>query len=348
MLAAEDDLVDSYARGELTIEERLRFEKKFLTSAHGRGRLQFARALAGVVREARSIEPASPSALHFRLFQGSRAALRIATVSAALLVVVVVSSLVLDRQRMSNELRNLRAQSVELWKQNQELQRAQQELQSTQYDQPKQREDDTTRTTRASKVARPKIAINHQSVTNTEDATLGVSFAPQRITQLPLNANNVASLLTLQPAATPSGSVSGARADQTKVALGGVVISNLPVLGRAFEDTLTLRTGIPTSISLPTSVSNEWIRLRLILDGAAQHTDYRATVQAADSSPVFSVDWVEPVTPQQTVIDTPVIPTTNLPSGDYRLLLLGKEPAGSFVRIADYAFKVVTKVSPGP
>ena len=357
MLAAEDDLIDSYARGELTTEEQWRFENYYLRSAREGTRIKFARAFAGAVSDAGPLESTTPPALLFSSFQVSAHVLRIAGLSVAVLAAVVLSWLVLDRMRMSNELRDLRAQSAELRKQSEELQRAQ-------CDQQKQREDSATRTNRENKLASPKIAINsrgttylaprnemkptHTSVTNTQDATLGASFDRERITELPLNAKNVANLLTLQPTVTRTGTVSGGRADQANATLNGVGVTEASIPGSEFEDPLTLRVGIPGLVSLPRPPSNGWIRMRLILESAAQHTDYRATVQAADGHPVFSVDWIEPVTPDQTAIDTPIIPTTDLPLGNYRLLLLGKEPAGSFVKVADYSFRVLGSLSPGP
>ena len=47
----------------------------------------------------------------------------------------------------------------------------------------------------------------------------------QQITQLPLEARNVATLLTLQPGVTREGYVTGARADQSNVTLDGVDIN---------------------------------------------------------------------------------------------------------------------------
>jgi hypothetical protein len=52
MLSAEDDLIDAYARGELSTEQRRLFEKQFLSSADGCERLRFARTLAEAVGEA--------------------------------------------------------------------------------------------------------------------------------------------------------------------------------------------------------------------------------------------------------------------------------------------------------
>jgi len=64
-------------------------------------------------------------------------------------------------------------------------------------------------------------------------------------------------------------------------------------------------------------------------------------IKTADGRHVTSVDWIEPITPNQTIIDTPVISTGDLPSGDYVLVLMGKEPDGSFVKVAEYSFKLI-------
>ncbi|HUR36268.1 MAG TPA: TonB-dependent receptor [Terriglobales bacterium] len=60
---------------------------------------------------------------------------------------------------------------------------------------------------------------------NKQDATLGNTFVAQQITQLPLEARNVTSLLTLQPAVTSAGYVAGARSDQSNITLDGVDIN---------------------------------------------------------------------------------------------------------------------------
>ena len=61
---------------------------------------------------------------------------------------------------------------------------------------------------------------------NTQDATLGNNINTYQITQLPMEARNVLSLLTLQPGVTPEGYVAGARSDQSNVTLDGVDINN--------------------------------------------------------------------------------------------------------------------------
>jgi hypothetical protein len=60
---------------------------------------------------------------------------------------------------------------------------------------------------------------------NTTDASLGNTFERQRITELPLNANNVVGLLSLQPGVTRGGYVNGGRADQANVTLDGVDVN---------------------------------------------------------------------------------------------------------------------------
>lgn len=85
----------------------------------------------------------------------------------------------------------------------------------------------------------------------------------------------------------------------------------------------------------------DWIRLQIGFETALVHDEYRLTITTADGRQVTSVDWIEPLTPNQTVIDTPAISTHDLPSGDYVLLLLGKDPDDSFVTVARYTFKVI-------
>jgi len=150
---------------------------------------------------------------------------------------------------------------------------------------------------------------------NASDLTLGNSFERKRITELPLNANNVVGLLSLQPGVT--GFINGGRADQSSITLDRV----------------------DAAIRIPRSLS--WIRFQLALETFAIHEDYRVTIKTADGRPVTSVDWIEPLTPNQTIIDTPAISTNDLPPGGYVLLLIGKEPDGSFIKVAEYSFKVI-------
>jgi hypothetical protein len=68
-------------------------------------------------------------------------------------------------------------------------------------------------------------AESGQVQVDSQDASLGNNFVSQQITQLPLEARNVLSLLTLQPGVTKDGYVAGGRADQSNVTLDGVDIN---------------------------------------------------------------------------------------------------------------------------
>lgn len=68
-------------------------------------------------------------------------------------------------------------------------------------------------------------ATGSEVLLNNQDASLGNNFVSKQIAQLPLEARNVASLLTLQPGVTREGSVTGSRADQANVTLDGVDIN---------------------------------------------------------------------------------------------------------------------------
>ena len=132
MLTAEDDLIDAYARGELAGEERRRFEKIFVSSLRGRDRVQFARAFAGAISATRSVETKLPGTLLdiFKTFR-SPGLLRTATIAAVIVFVAVLAWLVIDRRRITNELRELRAESAELSKRTEALQRSSDTEQNT-------------------------------------------------------------------------------------------------------------------------------------------------------------------------------------------------------------------------
>lgn len=66
------------------------------------------------------------------------------------------------------------------------------------------------------------VVATSEAPLNTTDATIGNTFESRRIEQLPLNARNVVSLLSLQPGVTRTGFVNGGRADQANVLLDGV------------------------------------------------------------------------------------------------------------------------------
>lgn len=69
------------------------------------------------------------------------------------------------------------------------------------------------------------VTAGSEAPLNTSDATIGTAFERRRIEQLPLNARNVVSLLSLQTGVTPAGYVNGGRADQANITLDGVDVN---------------------------------------------------------------------------------------------------------------------------
>jgi len=127
LLIAEDELVDAYARGELSDQERTKFEKNFLTSARGRDRVHFSQALAGAVTDARPVPERVKPSPSPSFFAALRAALtprvRVAGVTFAVLLVTAFSWLLVERTRMRRELQELRTERDRLTEQSKELQR---------------------------------------------------------------------------------------------------------------------------------------------------------------------------------------------------------------------------------
>jgi len=70
-----------------------------------------------------------------------------------------------------------------------------------------------------------EITSGSEAAINTSDASLGNSFERRRIVDLPLNANNVVGLLSLQPGVSRTGYVNGGRADQSNITLDGVDVN---------------------------------------------------------------------------------------------------------------------------
>jgi hypothetical protein len=386
MLTAEDDLIDAYARGELSGEESRGFEKYFVNSLRERNRIQFARAFAGAISATPPVETKSAGTWvdFFEIFR-SPGLLQSATVTAVIIVVAVLAWLINDRRRLTNELRELRVESAELNHRTQELQRNSDtdrshtaeiaaqlaELQS-QPDNPRHRERRTTARQRLPHLPEVKndreeiaiikhkqepIPINPDDATlarylpekknerekfemfkpkpdellaNSSDATLANTFIEKPITELPLEA----SLLSLQPGVTRNGYIPGNRADQANITLDGVDV-------REFTHSVIPRniSNGKTTIQIPSALS--WIRFQLVLETSAIHEDCRVIIKTVGGHHVTSVDWIEPLTPNQTIIDTPVLSTDDLSSGDYVLLLMGKDSDGSFVKVAEYSIKVI-------
>jgi hypothetical protein len=94
-----------------------------------------------------------------------------------------------------------------------------------------------------------------EALANTQDASLGNNFGPQQISQLPLNARNVANLLSLQPGVTPTGYVAGGRSDQANLTLDGVDV-NEQQTGDAFTPVLRVSPDTVEEFRVTTSNPN--------------------------------------------------------------------------------------------
>jgi hypothetical protein len=81
-------------------------------------------------------------------------------------------------------------------------------------------------------------AKNSELTLNTSDASIGNNIDPTELNELPIQArSSVAALFTLQPGVTASGSVTGARTDQSQVTLDGMDVNDIST-GTAFASTV--------------------------------------------------------------------------------------------------------------
>ncbi len=117
--AVENDLIDEYVRGELSGAQRQRFEKRFLASAERRKRVEFARALAGVMSEqavpkkivVQETKSWSWMDSIYAFINGLTPAARMAFVSAVPLLLIGAGYLSIETLRLRRELTELRAQN---------------------------------------------------------------------------------------------------------------------------------------------------------------------------------------------------------------------------------------------
>ncbi len=90
---------------------------------------------------------------------------------------------------------------------------------------------------------------------NTQDATLGNAISGDQVIQLPLESRNVANLLSMQPAVTPDGYVSGSRSDQSNITLDGIDV-NEQQTGEAFASVLRVNPDSLQEFRVTTSTIN--------------------------------------------------------------------------------------------
>ncbi|HXJ44344.1 MAG TPA: carboxypeptidase-like regulatory domain-containing protein, partial [Bryobacteraceae bacterium] len=105
------------------------------------------------------------------------------------------------------------------------------------------------------------------TMVNTSDASLGAAFNQNQVSQLPIEARNVVQLLSLQPGVTflgdridatkdtRSGSVNGARSDQSNVTLDGVDVNDQNN-GYAFTSVLRVTQDSVQEFRITTSNAN--------------------------------------------------------------------------------------------
>ncbi|HXQ37597.1 MAG TPA: carboxypeptidase-like regulatory domain-containing protein, partial [Anaerolineales bacterium] len=163
------------------------------------------------------------------------------------------------------------------------------------------------------------VTAGAEAPVNSTDATLGNSIEKKRTIELPLNANNVVGLLSLQPGVSRTGYVNGGRADQSNITLNGVDVN----------------------ADIPGANLLKRIRFQIVLETAAIYEEYRVTIKTLDGRLVPTLKWIEPLEPNQTIIETSVISIDDLPFGDYVLELTGRQADGSFVKVSEYSFKVI-------
>jgi len=101
LLVVEDELIDAYVRGELTIEEIARFEDYFLQSPERRDKVQFAEAWqAFIARQAESSKP-QPVEQPQPVIKQRKVLLPLA---ASLIMALGVTWLLIDRRNLEREL----------------------------------------------------------------------------------------------------------------------------------------------------------------------------------------------------------------------------------------------------
>src|SRR5579859_7720445 len=120
--ALENDLIDSFVRGELPEDERQQFEKGYLISPARRANVQFSRVLAGqlstVVQPERAVAEsrALPALFSVQTWLG-----RLAWATIAVAVTAGVSWMMVANRRLYREIDLMRAQQADFQQREQDL-----------------------------------------------------------------------------------------------------------------------------------------------------------------------------------------------------------------------------------
>ena len=310
MVSAEDDLVDAYARGALSTKDRRLFEKRFLNSADARERLQFARTLAGAVAEPSPVVASErvvsiQPVLNDKPQPGFWATLWNRSPALSFAVVMLAIVLIGGNTALLVERRNTRNEMEALRAERDRLTQQAAALQKT---------------------------IESEQVRSNESAAQIKSLQEQLA-----QAND----------RRPEGS-EGSKSPDNKTNV--IPEQNDP----RFRDTVAQNrqnefTVYPGAVRSSGGNTNRFtiskaqrsISLRLVVENPVAGESYRASIENADGAPVKSFDSLKATS--ENVINLPRMPATELPSGVYVITLQGKQPDGSFRKVADYTFNLVRK-----
>lgn len=128
VLRTESELLDSYARNQLSAEARLRFEQSYLINPRRRERVKFAEALATRLNQTEAFERAEAPVLTMSRWQrllaalgGQRRALEFSIALASLLIMIGGIWFFIESRRLQHELAQTRATQADQERREQEL-----------------------------------------------------------------------------------------------------------------------------------------------------------------------------------------------------------------------------------
>ncbi len=119
--ALENDLIDSFVRGELPEAERQQFEKGYLVSPARRANVQFSRALAGHLSTVQPGKAVAKSKALPAFFSLQAWPARLAWAAIAVVVTAGISWMMVANRRLHREIDLMRAQQAEFQQQEQDL-----------------------------------------------------------------------------------------------------------------------------------------------------------------------------------------------------------------------------------
>jgi anti-sigma factor RsiW len=177
LLVAEDELIDSYVRGELTEPQKRRFEKHFLSSPKRKERLRSAQALMRLLQENAAVAPQAvpetgANTERVTLWQRTQEFLRSfypgmqLAMSAAMLLLIIGGGFIFSR--LNSQINQLKSDRATLQSENEQVQ---QEIAQT-------REASTKLTKELENVKERSGALEQQvaSLQEPKQAVVGVTF----------------------------------------------------------------------------------------------------------------------------------------------------------------------------